>query len=432
MLDTSTVLAKQMRRALFFSIVFGVGSLLWSGLAPLEGAVAANGMLVLENNVKKVQHPTGGVVGYLNVVEGKRVAAGELLVRLDETATRANLAVIVNDLHAAETRRARLLAERDGRETIEFPVDLVDKGKTDAAVAAIIDSELKVFQSRNVSRRGQKDQLRERIGQLQNEIEGQELQRTSAEIQVKVARAEQAELAELADKKLVPKTRLTALDREVARNDGALGDLVARIAQTRGKISETRIQIDQVDREKITEVTKDLRETETKISEFRERRIAAEDQLKRVEIRAPIAGVVQQLTAHTIGGVVSATDQLMVIIPDADHLIVEARVTPQDRDQLLLNQPTRVRFTSFNQRTTPEVLATLFRISGDVIRDTQTGVFYYNVGVRVIEDEIVKLNGIKLVAGLPAEAFFKTSDRTMLSYLFKPLIDHWHKTFNGV
>ncbi len=432
MLDTSTVLAKQMRRALFFSIVFGVGSLLWSGLAPLEGAVAANGMLVLENNVKKVQHPTGGVVGYLNVVEGKRVAAGELLVRLDETATRANLAVIVNDLHAAETRRARLLAERDGRETIEFPVDLVDKGKTDAAVAAIIDSELKVFQSRNVSRRGQKDQLRERIGQLQNEIEGQELQRTSAEIQVKVARAEQAELADLADKKLVPKTRLTALDREVARNDGALGDLVARIAQTRGKISETRIQIDQVDREKITEVTKDLRETETKISEFRERRIAAEDQLKRVEIRAPIAGVVQQLTAHTIGGVVSATDQLMVIIPDADHLIVEARVTPQDRDQLLLNQPTRVRFTSFNQRTTPEVLATLFRISGDVIRDTQTGVFYYNVGVRVLEDEIVKLNGIKLVAGLPAEAFFKTSDRTMLSYLFKPLIDHWHKTFNGV
>ena len=432
MLNTADLLAKQMRRAMFFSVVFGLGSLLWSGLAPLEGAVAANGMLVLENNVKKVQHPTGGVVGYLSVAEGKRVAAGELLLRLDETATRANLAVIVNDLTAAVARRARLLAERDGSEVIGFPSELDEKLKTDPAVAAIVDSELKVFQSRNISRRGQKDQLRERIGQLRNEIEGQELQRKSAEIQVNVARGEHAELTVLAEKQLVPKTRLTALDREVARNDGALGDLVARIAQTRGKISEIQIQIDQIDRERITEVTKDLRETETKISEYRERRIAADDQLRRVEIRSPIAGTVQQLTVHTLGGVVSASDQLMIIIPDADQLIVEARVTPQDRDQLLLNQPTRVRFSSFNQRTTPEVLATLFRISGDVIRDTQTGVFYYNVGVRVLDDQIAKLNGVKLVAGMPAEAFFKTSDRTMLSYLFKPLIDHWHKTFNGV
>ncbi len=431
MLDTDILLRRQTRRTLLIAVVFGIGTFAWSGFAPLEGAVAANGMLVLENNVKKVQHPSGGVIGMLNVYEGKRVTAGELLLRLDETATRANLGVILNDLNAALVRRARLLAERDSAEHMTFPPELTDKAKSEPDVAAMVESEQKVFGSRTIGRNGQKLQLSERIGQLRREIEGLELQKTSIEIQLSVARKERDELQELAEKGLVPKTRMTTLEREIARNDGVLGEMISRIAQSRGKISETQIQIDQVDREKVTEANKDLRETETRISEFRERRIAAEDQLKRVDIRAPISGTVQQLTVHTVGGVVSSTDQLMIIIPDTDQLVVESRVTPQDRDQLVLNQPTRVRFTSFNQRTTPEVQATLFRISGDVIRDQQTGAYYYNVGVRVADDEIAKLNGIKLVAGMPAEAFFKTSDRTLLSYLFKPLTDHWQKSFSG-
>ena len=431
MLGTEALLRKQTRRTLLISIVFGVGTIAWAGFAPLEGAVAASGMLVLENNVKKVQHPTGGVVGQLNVTEGKRVAAGDVLVRLDETSTRANLGVIVNDLHAALARRSRLLAERDGADKIVFPAELVDKAKREVDLAATLESEMKVFHSRITSRNGQKSQLRERIGQSKKEIEGLELQRTSIDIQLSVARKELADLKDLAAKGLVPRTRLTTLDREIARNDGVLGDTVSRIAQTRGKISETQIQIEQIDRDKVTEANKDLRETETKISEYRERNIAAEDQLRRIDIRSPIAGTVQQLTVHTIGGVIGPSDQLMIIVPDADQLVVEARVTPQDRDQLAVSQQTRIRFTSFNQRTTPEVLATLFRISADVIKDPQTGAFYYNVGVRVLDDEIDKLNGAKLMAGMPAEAFFKTSDRTMLSYLFKPLVDHWQKSFSG-
>lgn len=431
MLNTDVLLRRQTRRTLFISIVFGVGAIAWSGFAPLDGAVAASGMLVLENNVKKVQHPTGGVVGQLNISEGQRVAAGDLLLRLDETATRANLGVIVNDLNAALARRTRLLAERDGLDQLTFPAELVHGAKADPEIASTIESELKVFHSRIISRNGQKSQLRERIGQMQKEIEGLDLQKTSTDVQLKVARDELAELRDLAVKGLVPKTRTTTLDREIARNEGVLGDTVSRMAQSRGKIAETQIQIDQVDRDKVTEANKDLRETETKISEYRERRIAAEDQLRRVDIRAPIGGVVQQLTVHTIGGVVAPSDLLMIIVPDADQLVIEARVTPQDRDQLRVDQPTRVRFTSFNQRTTPEVQATLFRISGDVIKDTQTGAFYYNVGVRVQDAELAKLNGAKLVAGMPAEAFFKTTDRTMLSYLFKPLSDHWQKSMSG-
>ena len=431
MLGTDKLMNAQIRRALWVSIIFGVGSLLWSGFAPLEGAISASGMLVLENNVKKIQHPTGGVVGQIDAVEGKRVKAGDLLLRLDETATRSNLAVVMNDLMASIARRARLQAERDAEPAISFPKELVALIDTEPEIAATIDSERKVFESRSKSRNGQKAQIAERIGQTQNEISGLELQRNSMDIQLQVARKELDDLKDLDSKGLVPKNRITALEREVARNEGILGDTVARIAQSQGRITETRIQIDQVDRDKIAEVNKELRETETKISELRERRIAAEDQLRRVDIRAPISGTVQQLTVHTVGGVVTQSDQLMIIVPDADQLVIEAHVNPQDRDQLILDQPTRVRFTSFNQRTTPELQAIVFRISGDVIRDAQTQQMYYNVGVRVPEEELNKLNGAKLIAGMPAETFFKTNNRTLLSYLTKPLIDHWQKSFSG-
>lgn len=431
MLNTEDQISSQVRHSLWVSLIFGAGAIAWSALAPLDGAIAANGTVVLENNVKKIQHPTGGIVGQIDVREGQRIAAGDLLLRLDETATRANLAVIMNDLMAAIARRARLLSERDNRTELAMPAELSERLKLDPAIAEIVDSERKVFDSRFQSRKGQKAQLAEKIGQTRREIEGLELQRRATEIQLRVARKEFDDLKVLEAKGLVPRTRLSTLDREIARNDGILGDTVARMAQSQGRITETEIQIEQIDRDKQTEVSKDLRETETRTSELREKRIAAEDQLRRIEIRAPIAGTVQQLVTHTIGGVIAPSDQLMIIVPDADQLIVEARVSPQDRDQLNMDQSTRVRFSSFNQRTTPEVQAQVFRISGDVIRDPQSGQLYYNVGVRVSEGEIARLNGARLVAGMPAETFFKTDDRTMLSYLLKPLVDHWQKAFSG-
>ena len=431
MLNTDAMLERQTRRTLVVAVVFGLGGLLWSATAPLEGAVAATGTLVLENNVKKIQHPTGGVVGKLFVQEGQHVAAGDQILKLDETATRANLGVVMNDLMANMARRARLLAERDGLFTPEFPRELLEQSNLDSDVATAIDSERKVFESRLISRNGQKSQLVERVGQLRREIEGLELQKRSTDIQLDVARKELADLRGLEGKRLVPRNRITALEREVARSDGVLGDTIAHIAQTEGKISETQLQIDQVDRDKLTDVNKDLREAETKISELRERRISAEDQLRRVEIRSPITGTVQQLIVHTIGGVVAPTDQIMIIVPDTDQLVIEARVNPQDRDQVKMNQASRVRFPSFNQRTTPELQATVFRISGDVIRDTQSGQSYYSVGVRVGEDELSKLRDAKLSAGMPAETFFKTSERTLMSYLLKPLTDHWQRSFSG-
>ena len=431
MLDTDTLLRRQTRRTLLIALVFGAGSFAWAGFAPLEGAITSSGTLVLENDIKSIQHPTGGVVSELFVSEGQHVAAGDLILRLDETATRANLAVIMNDLTTGIARRARLIAERDQLKKPEFPKELLDRAGTEPEVASMIESERKVFESRMTSRNGQKAQLREKIGQTQKEIDGLELQRKSMDIQLRVARNELNGLRSLESRGFVPKTRITTLDREIARNDGVLGDTMSRIAQSHGRITETEIQIQQIDRDHATEVNKELRETETKVSEQRERRIAADDQLKRIEVRAPIAGILQQVTVHTIGGVIHPTDQLMMIVPDADQLIVETHVKPQDRDQLALDQTTRVRFSSFNQRTTPEVLGTVFRISGDIVRDTRTGQTYYNVGVRVPEAELAKLKGAKLAAGMPADTFFKTTDRTMMSYLLKPLTDHWQNSFSG-
>jgi HlyD family secretion protein len=430
-LDTQALLKSQVQRCMFVSLVFGVGALAWSALAPLEGAVAAGGTLVVESNVKKVQHLTGGIVGRIDVREGQRVAEDDLLVRLDDTQIRANLGVIMNDFMTSLARRARLTAERDDLPKIEFPAEFAARLATDPTLAEVLISEQKVFESRTQSRSGQKAQLAERIGQTRKEIEGLEQQLRGTDIQLRVARKEFDDLKGLEGRGLVPRNRMTALDREIARNDGVLGDTVARIAQSRGRIAETEIQMRQIEWDKTTEVTRDLREVETRIAELREKRTAVDDQLRRIDIRAPISGIVQQLATNTIGGVVQPTDQLMIIVSDADQLVVEARVAPQDRDQLNLNQATRVRFTSFNQRTTPEVNANVFRISGDVIRDQQTGQFYYSVGVRVPETEITRLNGARLVAGMPAEAYFKTDSRTLMSYLLKPLLDHWQKAFSG-
>ena len=431
MLDTSARIRSQTTRALVAGLLFGGGFFAWSALMPLEGAVTASGLVVLEHNIKKVQHQTGGIVGAIRVREGQKVEEGDVLIRLDETSTRANLAIVVNDLMANRARMARLIAERDGAKSIDFSADLQQRALVSGDVKVALNSELNLFNNRLRAREGQRGQLQERIGQLREEREGLNKQLQSVEEQLRVARVELADLRGLQEKGLVQRPRITALEREIARNEGILGDVVARTASSLGKIAETEIQITQIDRDTLSEVSRDLRDAETKISELNEKRIAAEDQLRRVDILAPISGVVQQLQVHTVGGVINSTEPLMLITPESDHLIVEARLQPQDRDQVKLDQPTRVRFSSFNQRTTPELNAQVYRISGDVVRDQQTGQYYYTVGVRVPDSEFIRLNGAKLVPGMPAETFFKTDTRTLMSYLVKPLTDHWQTTFSG-
>ncbi len=423
---------RSIRRHLWAGVVMvallagGVGG--WAATTEIAGAVIAPGFLVVESNVKKVQHPTGGVVGEIRARDGDRVKAGEIVVRLDETITRANLSIVSKGLDEQTARKARLEAERDARDVIVFPSDLLNRAK-DAVVADTLAGERRLFDLRRTARTGQQEQLRQRIGQLGEEIGGLQAQLNAKQQEIVLVQRELKGARQLWDKNLMPITKLTALEREATRLEGERGLLTANVAQSKGKISELELQIIQIDRDLASEVSKDLREVEGKIGELVEKKVAAEDQLKRIDIRAPQDGTVHQSTAHTVGGVVPAGDPIMLIVPDTDTLMVEAKVQPQDIDQLQLGQRAVLRFSTFNQRTTPELNGTIARISADATQDQRTGLSTYTIRVALTGDEISKLGEVKLVPGMPVEAFLQTGDRRVLSYLVKPMTDQIARAF---
>jgi HlyD family secretion protein len=423
---------RSMRRHLLVAVVvvcilvIGVGG--WGTTAVISGAVVASGFLVVDSNVKKVQHPTGGIVGELRVRDGDHVRAGDIVVRLDETVTRANLAIVRKGLDELMARKARLESERDGWDTIVFPAQLV-AGASDPDRAAAMDSERKLFNLRKTARSGQKAQLRERVAQLGEEIAGLTAQQNSKSKEISLVERELAGVRDLWSKNLVQINRLTALEREAARLDGERGQLVAAAAQAKGKVAETALQILQIDQDIASEVAKELREVDGKIGEFVERKVTAEDQLKRIDVRAPQDGTVFQLAVHTVGGVITAGDPIMLIVPEADNLAVEVKVNPQDIDQLQLNQKAILRFTSFNARTTPEIEGVVTRISADISTDQRTGQSYYTLRISLPPEQVQHLGDVKLLPGMPVEAFVQTGDRTMLSYLMKPLHDQFVRAF---
>ena len=225
-------------------------------------------------------------------------------------------------------------------------------------------------------------------------------------------------------------SRLTTLERDAARLSGERAQYIASRAQAKGKITETELQIIQVDKDMVSEVSKDLRETNDKIGEFVERKVTAEDQLRRIDIRAPQDGMVLQSTVHTVGGVITAGDAIMMIVPQADALSVEAKVNPQDIDKLQIGQKTLLRLSAFNQRTTPELNGVVTRVSADVTTDQRTGQSYYTIRVSMPPKEVARLGeDVKIIPGMPVEAFVQTGDRTMLSYLMKPLSDQLMRAF---
>jgi HlyD family secretion protein len=408
-------------------LVGSVGIL--GGMTELSGAVVAEGSLVVESDVKKVQHPTGGVVGQLFVEDGDRVKAGDLLVRLDATVAQSNLDVITRSLWELAARRARLEAERDGESEISFPADLVSAAEGAPDIHRIIEGERKLFELRREARAGQKAQFRQRIAQLNDEEEGLRKQLTAKAREIELVDTELGGVRELWQKNLVQLTRLTAMEREAARLRGEQGVLTASLAQTGGKISETELQIIQVDQTLRSDVAKELADIRAKTAELSERKVSALDQLQRIDIRAPQTGIVHQLSVHTKGGVITAGEQIMLIVPASDALVVEARVAPRDIDQLRTHQQATLRFPSFNRRTTPELNGTVERIAADTSQDPRTGTQYYSVRVAMAAEEIARLDGLKLVPGMPVDAFIRTGDRTMLSYLFKPFADQAQLAF---
>jgi HlyD family secretion protein len=400
----------------------------WASTAEISGALIAPGSIVVESSVKKVQHPTGGVVGEVRAHDGDLVKAGDVVVRLDDTVTKASLAIVTKNLDGLLARAARLQAEQQGLDKLVFPATLLDRAN-DPDVKNVMASEAKLFEVRTTGRVGQKAQLRERVTQLKEEIAGLEAQTNAKDQEVALVEKELIGVRTLYDQHLVQLTRLTTLERDAARLAGERAQYVASRAQARGKITETELQIIQVDKDLVSDVSKDLRETNDKIGEFVERKVTAEDQLRRVDIRAPQDGMVEQSTVHTVGGVITAGDAIMLIVPQADDLQVEAKVNPHDIDKLQVGQKTLLRLSAFNQRTTPELNGVVTRVSPDVTVEQRTGQSYYTIRVSMPPEEVARLGESKLIPGMPVEAFVQTGERTLLSYLVKPLSDQLMRAF---
>ena len=398
----------------------GVGG--WAATTELAGAIIGSGSLVVDSYTKKVQHPTGGVVGELNVREGARVKAGDVVVRLDETVTRANLLIVVKGLDELAARQARLEAERDDRDRFDFPAELTARAADPDAMRVVL-GEHKLFELRRIARDGKKAQFNERIGQLREQIRGLEEQIQAKDRETAFIDKELVGVRELFHKNLVQISRLTTLERDAARLHGERGSLIAATAEAKGRITETALQIMQIDQDLRTEVGKDLAEIRAKTSELVEKRVTAEDQLKRIDIRAPQDGIVHQLALHTVGGVISAGEPIMLIVPANDALVVEVRIAPHEIDRVSAGQPVLLRFTAFNQRTTPQLNGEVSRVSADVAVDQKTGASFYVARIAVPEAEIARLGDLKLIAGMPVEAFIQTGQRTVMSYLVKPLSD---------
>lgn len=414
-------------------LVIGVGIVGgWACFVPLSGAVIVLGTLVVESDLKKIQHPAGGVVASIPVRDGMHVREGDVLLRLDETQLRANAQVLTQQLDQTRVRLARLMAERDGLDQPQLPHEMASRSG-DNDIGRLWASEISLFNSRTLARRTAKDLLRSHIGQLGEQISGLDAQVKSKAAQHELISGELEGVEGLYQKGLVPLTRKTSLQREAARLDGERGQVVAAIAEAKSKISEAELQVIKVDHDFRNEVTKDIREAQDKEAELVEKSTAAQDLLRRVDLRAPTNGIVHQLSVHTVGGVITPGEVVMEIVPESDDLQIEARLPPQEVDHVRNGQRAYIRFSAFNQRTTPQLEGLVSYVSADLNHDRQKNPnagTYYTVRVTLPPSERRRLGGLELVSGMPVEVFLQTGSRTMMSYLLKPITDQLLRTFN--
>jgi HlyD family secretion protein len=408
---------------LLFGVIGG-----WAVASDIAGAVVAAGQVVVESNTKKVQHREGGVVAALLVREGDRVAAGQVLLRMDDTLPRANLEVIRNQIVELTARRLRLEAMRDRMAEIVLPDGFSVPGDPQKFDVALHAEQILLAAQRDLRAQKQK-QLKEQVAQIRQEMKGLTAQSASRDAQLQLISQELVGVQQLATKKLVPLTRVMALERDAERLNGEGGELTASIAQSRNKIAEIEMQMTQIDADMLAETLSELRDVSAKLSELAERHVAAEDQLRHIDVLAPRAGFVQELAVHTIGGVVNPGETMMLIVPEEDRLIVEARIDPQHIDQVGLGRDAFVRFSSFSQKTTPELVGKIYSLSADATVDQKTGTSFYLARLQFDRDALPTNLRDRLVPGMPAEIYVQTGQRSVLSYFLKPLTDQLARTF---
>ena len=406
--------------AIVLSMFGGLGA--WAAMAELSGAVIGSGVIAVSNKRQTVQHLEGGIVADLLVRDNQVVEAGQLLVRLDDTRARASLRIIEGRLDLLYAQAARLRAEREGAPAMDIPIALIER-LSDATVTDIVEGQIELFKTRRSALNGETEILTQRTTQLNEQTQGIEAQQAAKVRQIELITEELGGLQRLFRQGYAPRTRILELEREAERLRGEAGEHIAEIARINTQIGETELQIIQLHRAREEQATEQLRETQAQVFDLEQRRVAALDEMRRLEIHAPKAGSVVGLSVHTVGGVISPGQPVMDIVPQEDELIVEAQIAPQDVDKIASGSVAVVRLSAFDLRTTPELNGTVLSMSADRLIDETTGMPYYLVRVRIPEIELARLDGLSLLPGMPAEVFINTGQRSALSYLVKPLTD---------
>ncbi|MFO6464698.1 HlyD family type I secretion periplasmic adaptor subunit [Jannaschia sp. KMU-145] len=401
----------------------GVGG--WAMTAKLTGAVISMGTVKVDEEIKQIQHRDGGIVSEILVREGDEIAAGDVMFRLDDAQSAAELSILLVQRDEAMARRARLLADRDGLEEIVFP----DRFLTDPALAELVAGEVRLHRGNLQNRSNQRQQMEVGIVQIDEEIEGLHAQRGALEDELLLVEESHARLEDLVARGLMESPRLDASARDRVQLRGKLGELAANIARSRSRISEMEMRILAVDDLARTEAQRELAVVETRVSELRDRIVAVEDRLSRTDIRAPLSGRINELSVTTIGGVITPAEVLATIVPANADLKIEMRLPLTAIDQVYVDQAARVRFSSFNHRTTPELTAKVRYVSPATTVDPATGEPGYIGYVDLDAGEMEKLGDLKLMPGMPVEIYVATEEQTAANYLVKPITDQIARAF---
>ena len=405
--------------------VFGVFGM-WAAIAPLDGAAFALGTVTVKSYKKVVQHLEGGIVAEILAQDGDLVGSGEPLLILDDTQPKTSLEIVNSQFIALKMKEARLIAERDGSETVSYPTQLA---LSSANAAQEVEAQNEVFNARKAANEGRIQILEQRVEQLKSQVVGLEALRTTKEMLAQSFEEELADTQTLLDQGFSEKTRLRQIERNFATFSGEAAELSANIAATEVQIGETQLQILQQLSEFQNEVVAELSEVQTAIKDSDERLTALRDVVSRTIIRAPDSGLVNGMQVHTIGGVIGPGSAIAEIVPESDELIIQASVNPIDIDRVSEGQEARIRFSTFGSRA-PTIFGTLLSLSADALPNEATGASYYLARVQVNPDSLGELGDMALLPGMPAEVYINTGSRTLLQYLFKPLSNAVARSFN--
>lgn len=417
------------RFGLLCVLVLGGGFGTWAATANLSGAVIAAGQLRVETNRQVVQHPDGGVVGEILVRDGDVVEAGDILLRLDDTLLRSELIALESQLYEIMARRGRLEAAQIEADAIEFDPELIEIAGTEPDVAKLIEGQRSLFHAKRESTAKQLEVLGEKIVQLREQIIGAESELSALVRQSELIARELKDQQQLLDKGLAQASRVLALEREASRLEGSAGQLKSQIARHRGEISEIeieRLRKTATDRE---EAITELRELGFRELELKQNRLALIERLARLDLRAPRSGIVLDMTVHALQSVVRPADPVLYIVPNDTRLVVDARVTPINIDQIFRGQDAVLRFSAFNMRTTPEIFGSISNVAPDIITDDRTQESYYKAEVALKDGELEKLDGQTLIPGMPVEVYIQTGQRTPLNYMVKPITDYFNRAW---